>query len=226
MSAFSVLASLKRLSRSRGAARCMSMGRTILLVALVAELGATRAWAQGPIAKEIRPPPGIGQFHAALQGDTLRVTLRVRYEFHQGDSTAVPGFPDSEYVWDTLGEQRFKTEFRNRVENAWSNKYDLRSNDGARTVSVVVSVRETNLAQAHWKVDVFKYRDDALDTEASVCNPGEHHGNEGCEPNSPATDLGSVLLASTHLLTEYVQDLEIAPVDIWFTEGSDAPPRH
>lgn len=182
----------------------------------------------------VEPPPAVdsfvpssrqGHFDARKIGDRLEITLRVHFSFLEGDPNLVPGYAEAEYSWSDVERQSFKDEFQRRVESAWSGRHAFEATDGSETVAVEVRVREVaGVDDAHWLITVSHYPEDAPDTEASVCGPAENHFAGSCESNQESLTWGTVRLASTHLFLEHVSDLEIAPLDLWYSSDDHTPP--
>jgi len=171
---------------------------------------------------DVEPGSGLGWFQARLDGDTLSVTLPLYYDFVDGDERLAPGFAPEEYRWTAAERTRFEAEFGRHVATVWSRRYALESTGGARRVAVDVAV--TPVARrddAHWVVFARHYPDDALDTVASVCDPGWSHFAGDCEYSGERW--GTVEVASTHLHDEYLLPWEVSPTDLWFERGSTTP---
>lgn len=172
-----------------------------------------------------RPSSKIGQFDARLDGDTLKIELKVAFAWLDGDPDRVPGYEAAAYTWkktdDTAELQR---QLKTRVAAAWSGAFPIESTDGKRRLEVEVAVDTTPIEQAHWLIEVFRYPINGPDTPASVCAPAHFHLAGGCEPNADGRKWGTVRLASTHWRLEHVRDLELPPFDVWFEHGSATAP--
>lgn len=196
-----------------------------LAIALLTSLGCANLTAgQAPSPDRFRPSGDEGQFQARKIGELLEITLRVKFEFLDGDANLVPGFADAEYSWSEAETVYFKQKFQRRVEDTWSGRYAFQSTARTEKVGVAVKVREVqNLEEADWLIKVRHYPEDSPEVEASTCSPGESHLAGGCEANAETLEWGTAELASMHLIPSYVRDLEIAPVDLWFNPDDAEP---
>lgn len=193
---------------------------------LLAACCAAAAAAPPATLESFRPSSRMGQFDASKTADRLEITLRVHYDFLDGDPSAVPGYADDEYRWRAEERATFKDEFRRRVEEGWSGRWALQRSDGSEKLAVDVRVREVDrLEDAQWLLRVRHYPPDAPDLPASVCGPGESHFAANCESNDPSLTWGTAEMASPHLLLDHLQDLEIAPLDLWYSSNDDTPPE-
>jgi hypothetical protein len=171
-----------------------------------------------------RPSSRTGQFDARLDGDTLRIELKVAFDWLDGDPDRIPGYEAAAFTWTEDEKAVFQQELARRVAETWSGAYPIESTDGTRRLRVQVAVKPAPLEQAHWLIEVFHYPSDGPDTPASVCDPAHFHLAAGCEPNAEGRTWGTVRLTNTHLRGEHVRDLEIPPFDVWFEHGGAEAP--
>ena len=200
----------------------LRMTSTALIVLCLASASSAR----GPLPSITNHTPSShqGLFDAEKGDGLLKITLRVVFDFVSGDPLEAPGYADEEYLWTDAAEHEFKEMFRRRVEASWSRQFALESTTGPERLEVELRVEETQQPDdAQWLIHVRRYPDDAPDTDAGVCGPGQNHYAGGCEDNHEDLQWGTVRLASTHLFPEHVRDLEIGPTDLWFDLGSSDP---
>jgi len=200
------------------------MRRVLAASILLYAAGAAAVTAQAGSLDDFRPSSRTGQFDVRKTGDTLEITLRVRFAFLEGDGEVAPGYADSEYRWTQAETDAFREAFRRRVEQTWSGRWAFLGAGGER-LAVAVRVEEVaRLEDAHWQLRVRHYPPDAPDLPASVCGPGESHFAGGCESNDASLPWGTAELASTHLAPDHLMELEIAPVELWYASDDDAIP--
>jgi hypothetical protein len=175
------------------------------------------------------PPSGYGMFDASYSVQTgLQITLKVGYNFVNGDAAAVsPGFRPEEFQWTQAEQDEWKARYQRDVSAQWSARYSFtctRPYWSSLVVPVNVSVVEDS-ADPHYVLTVSKYPADAGMAQSSICDPGTHHAGGGmCDPNvadasGNTPNNGTGALDNNDLRPEQKLDWGNASVAIPFRRG-------
>ncbi len=164
-----------------------------------------------PALKSHKPSSGLGQFDAAFDPATgrLTVTLRVGFKFVNGKKGNVPaGFRSSEFVWKSSEAAKWKKQYMTDVGTLWSDKHKFKSTKkGWRAVTVDTTVKVVEAtAKPHFIATVAKYPPDAAMVQSSICPPGTHHQGGLCMPNAGGAGHGTASLDSNDLRPEQKLD--------------------
>jgi outer membrane protein OmpA-like peptidoglycan-associated protein len=176
-----------------------------------------------------KPSSGLGQFDvvADMRAGTMTVTLKVAYNFVDGDATKVPkGFRPEEFKWQPAEQAAWKARYQKDVGDLWSAKFQIKSTEQfweAMVVNTTVSVVE-DAAAPHFTLSVAKYPDDAAMVQSSICPPGYHHdaASGNCAANAAGNGSGTADLDSNDMRPEQKLDWGNANSAIGFSEGGTA----
>jgi outer membrane protein OmpA-like peptidoglycan-associated protein len=175
-----------------------------------------------------KPSSGLGQFDvtADMAAGTMTVTLKVAYNFVDGDPSQVPkGFRPEEFKWQEAEKTTWKTQYQNDVSSLWSAKFQMKSTEKhweSMVVDTTVSVVE-DAASPHFTLTVAKYPPDAAMVQSSICPPGYHHDGSGnCAANAAGDGTGTASLDSNDMRPEQKLDWGNPVTAINFSEGGAA----
>lgn len=175
---------------------------------------------------DFAPSSDVGLFDAEcdMSGGTMKITLKVGFNFTQGDPTQVSaGFRPEEFQWTPAEQTDWKTKYMADVSAMWSAQFTIRSikpHWEAMTVATTVEVVEDS-GDPHFTLNVAKYPPDAGMVQSSICPPGTHHDGSGnCAPNAAGDESGTGALDSNDMRPEQKLDWGNASTSIPFAIGS------
>jgi outer membrane protein OmpA-like peptidoglycan-associated protein len=179
--------------------------------------------------RDHHPTSGLGQFDvdADMRAGTMNVTLKVGYNFTEGNAAQVSaGFRPEEFQWTEAEKTAWKERYQREVSALWSGHFQARSTKPhweAMTVDTTIVVVEDS-ADPHFTLNVAKYPPDAGMVQSSICPPGFHHdattGN--CAANAAGDGSGTADLDSNDMRPEQKLDWGNAVTPVQFAEGSTA----
>jgi outer membrane protein OmpA-like peptidoglycan-associated protein len=172
-----------------------------------------------------KPSSGLGQFDvtADMAAGTMTVTLKVAYNFVDGNAASVPkGFRPEEFKWKEDEKTTWKAQYQKDVSELWSAKFQAKSTEKhweSMVVDITVSVVED--AAPHFTLTVAKYPPDAAMVQSSICPPGYHHdaASGNCAANAAGDGTGTAALDSNDMRPEQKLDWGNASSAINFPEG-------
>lgn len=173
--------------------------------------------------EDFQPSSGIGQFDTAFNAKTgqMTVSLKVSYQFEDGDPTAVaPGFKPEEFQWTDAEKDAWKARYQADVGAMWSGQHQIHSTRSfwdSVLVNVSVQVLE-DASDPHFEFHVKKYPLDAGMAQSSICQPGYEHNNSGsCSAHGDGHGTGE--LDNNDLREEQKLDWGNSLVEIHFPRG-------
>jgi outer membrane protein OmpA-like peptidoglycan-associated protein len=176
---------------------------------------------------DFKPRTQHGRFDAALdpRTGTLRITLRVAFEFVAGDPRAVEeGFRPEEFRWTPAQIAEWKARALHDVNAQWrASPFEIRSRrpywESMRIRPEVRVVEDPS--HVHFRMVVKKYPSDAKSVTSSVFAPGTHPDAQGREePNRSGDTTGTAALDSNDLRHEQKLDSDNPVKNIPFERGS------